>query len=237
MQIIRESSASLNISMTAEPFQEKYHTTCIDIDSRNYIPLRNVIYDISGGATPTAKGDAYLEPDDEGAIPFLRIQNIGENKLIKENLNYINHDTHYIALKRSILKPNDVLVTITGRVGTACVVMDDFKGNINQHIVRFSVLPNFNPEFIAIFLNTHLGKLLTNRFVTGGTRIALDYDTLLNVPIPNLDIKHQNEIVKLHHSTTNKISGIYDKLNELVIHLRDSILKYITGEKFCNVVE
>jgi type I restriction enzyme M protein len=213
--IFVRNSGDLNISMTVEPFRLTYLKAETSISEIPTVPLREIIFDISGGATPKAKGDSYLEEDDPNAIPFLRIQNIGVNELIIEGLNYINSDTHYNYLRRSILQPFDVLVTITGRVGTSCVIGAGFKGNINQHIVRFSVLPSYLPEYLSIFLNTGLGKLLTNRFVTGGTRVALDYETLLNVRIPRVSLDKQREVVEYHNKMRLEVAELSRRINEL----------------------
>jgi len=215
MEIIKANSSYLHQSMTAQPFINKYSCAEKTIEKIEHLNLRDIIYDLSGGATPTAKGESYLEEHDKRAIPFLRIQNVGENELIKENMNFINPETHYNYLKRSILKEKDVLVTITGRVGTACVIEDNFKGNINQHIARISILKSFNPYFVSLFINTELGKLLTNQFVTGGTRIALDYDTLLNVKIPLIQKHAQDIIVDFYKSIKKGLSKIQEECSKI----------------------
>ena len=47
------------------------------------------------------------------------------------------------------------------------------------------------PEYLAIYLNSSVGLTLSNRSVTGGTRIALDYGTIrtLEIPIPSRDVQ------------------------------------------------
>lgn len=225
MEIITLKSETLNFSMTVEPFVKKYVQAEKKINKIEHKTLREIIYDISGGATPTAKGDSYLEAGNDRAIPFLRIQNIGENELIQENLNFINPDTHYKYLKRSILKQDDILVTITGRVGTACVVEKGFKGNINQHIVRFSIIDSYDPYFISLFINSKIGKLLTNQFVTGGTRIALDYETLLNLKIPAIDLDDQETIVQLYQNVRKILLNIQNQCNKIKLSIEPFLLK------------
>lgn len=208
-------SGDLTNYMTVEPFLPLNLKAEAKIKAVKTVSLRDIIFDISGGATPKAKGDSYLEEFDEGSIPFLRIQNIGANELILLGLNFINSDTHYNYLKRSILNSGDVLVTITGRVGTSCVVPPNFKANINQHIVRMSILPSYLPEFVSIFLNTSLGKTITNRFVTGGTRIALDYHSLLDIQIPVHSIEKQKQIVKFNNKKQSDIEILLEKILEI----------------------
>ncbi|MBL8099817.1 MAG: restriction endonuclease subunit S [Anaerolineales bacterium] len=163
------------------------------------IPLEDISPDLVGGATPT-RGDTELYAED--GIKFLRILNIGENEIILEDLNYIKEIVHNGELKRSQLAENDVLMTITGRVGTSAVVsIDILPANINQHIVRMRIThQECLPEYLAIYLNSSIGKALSNRGVTGGTRIALDYEVIKKIQIPLPPQKVQEKIIKELHS-------------------------------------
>lgn len=77
-------------------------------------------------------------------------------------------------------------MTITGRIGTAAVVeAQHLPGNINQHIVRIRLRgESLLPGFLAYFLNSDIGTALSNRGVTGTTRIALDYEAIRVIPVP-----------------------------------------------------
>lgn len=158
--------------------------------------LGDLLLDVAGGATPKAKDDSLYAAS---GIKFLRILNIRPNRLDFADLNFIRQDVHEGLLKRSRLEAGDVLMTITGRVGTAAVVSkDDLPANINQHIVRMRIdASRCLPRYLAAFLNTGLGLLLSNRSVSGGTRIALDYGAIRQIPIllPALDV--QKKVVEL----------------------------------------
>lgn len=146
------------------------------------IKFGEIISEMSGGATPKAKGKAYLK---DGGIPFLRVQNITEDGIKLEDVKYINEETHNGYLRRSKLKPRDLIFTITGRIGTVAVVPESFgEGNINQHSVRIHLIDGVNEKYIAFLFNTSLGQSLSLRGVSGGTRIALDYETIKSIPIP-----------------------------------------------------
>jgi restriction endonuclease S subunit len=154
------------------------------------VSLGELSPELVGGATPT-KGDAELYA--EGGIKFLRILNVDTNEIVLEDVKYIKDAVHNGELKRSQLSVNDVLMTITGRVGTASVVPQEIlPANINQHIVRMRVKrADCLPEYLAVYLNSSLGTALTNRGVTGGTRIALDYEVVrkIQIPLPPLEIQ------------------------------------------------
>jgi len=141
--------------------------------------------DLVGGATPS-KGSTELYA--ASGIKFFRILNVKANAFDLSDLNYIKDEVHQGELKRSQLQEDDVLMTITGRVGNAAVVTSDLlPANINQHIVRLRVTADdVNPQYLSVYLNSSVGLALSNRGVTGGTRIALDYGAIraIRIPIP-----------------------------------------------------
>lgn len=146
--------------------------------------------DFSNGATP--RGADYLE---EG-IPFLRIQNVDKNRLDLEEVVYIDEETHNNLLQRSQLQPSDVLITITGRIGTAAVVPESLPvANINQHIVRMRWSgKGINPYYLSVFLNSKGGRLQTEREAYGTTRTALPYYCLERVVVPEAPPEIQSRI-------------------------------------------
>jgi type I restriction enzyme, S subunit len=157
-------------------------------------PLGDIAPNVVGGATPT-KGDAELYAT--SGIKFLRILNVKANDFDLADLNYIREEVHEGELKRSQLELDDVLMTITGRVGNAAVVSAGLlPANINQHLVRLRITANdVRPEYLAAYLNSSVGLALSNRGVTGGTRIALDYGAIRALQIPVPPPKVQDAIV------------------------------------------
>lgn len=156
------------------------------------ILLGEISPELAGGATPK-RGDAELYTDD--GVKFLRILNVAPFRINLDDVKHIRDSVHEGELSRSQLATGDVLMTITGRVGTAAVVAKDIlPANINQHIVRLRIRrKDCLPEYLAAYLNSSIGNALSNRGVTGGTRIALDYETIRNltIPLPSLEIQHK----------------------------------------------
>lgn len=154
-----------------------------------------------GGATPR-KGGAGLYSEEGEGVRFLRILNIKPNELDLSDVNYISQVVHHGELARSQLAENDVLMTITGRVGTAAVVTEDvLPANINQHIVRLRIRnAECLPDYLSAYLNTSVGLDISNRNVTGGTRIALDYEAVRTLPVPIPSDEIQQSIVAEVHN-------------------------------------
>ena len=156
-----------------------------------------LISDISTGVTPKVDEDYYT---DSSGIPFLRVQNVTNQGIDLNDAKFIKREVHEEMLLRSQLKKDDLVFTITGRIGSVAVVPDNFEGNINQHSVRFHLKAqianiNINPHYVAVFFNSELGRSLSIREVTGGTRPALDYKALKSLKVILPPIEVQNEIV------------------------------------------
>ena len=162
---------------------------------------------------------------------FLRVQNVTDQGIDLSDVKFITREVHNGMLKRSRLKKDDLVFTITGRIGSVAVVPDDFEGNINQHSVRFrlkSQIANIatNPRYVAIFLNLALGQSLALREVTGGTRPALDYKALYSLKIILPPSNMQNHIVSIMRSAYAEKKQKEQEADALL----DSIDDYVMAE-------
>ncbi|MEY2539281.1 MAG: type restriction enzyme subunit [Verrucomicrobiota bacterium] len=56
------------------------------------------------------------------------------------------------------------------------------------------------PEYLAAYLNASVGLAFSNRGVTGGTRIAIDYGIIraLEVPVPAMSLQ-KKIVAEIHH--------------------------------------
>lgn len=188
--------------------------------------MGTLIRDISSGATPKIDKNYYT---DSSGIPFLRVQNVTEHGINLSNAKFITREVHDGMLKRSQLEKDDLVFTITGRIGSVALVPDNFEGNINQHSVRFQVKSQIadiltSPRYIAAFLNSTLGRSLSIREITGGTRPALDYKALRSVKVilPALNI--QNDIIEIMQSVyaakkqkDQEADAILDSIDDYVL--------------------
>lgn len=203
-------------------FDPKYFETLETLSNikgagRVLSPLKKLLANsktrLTGGATP--KGAAYLT---EG-IRFIRVQNVKECKLKIEKAVFIPRIIHEKMLKRSQLKPKDVILTITGSYGISAVVPDNIKeANMNQHSVKIEINDQrLLPYYLCHFLNSDLCRRQMDRAVTGGTRPALDYSAIssLQILFPE-DIDKQNEV-------SQKVNRIYENAYRKIAQ-RDLIL-------------
>ncbi len=185
------------------------------------VEFGDIIESISGGATPLrANEEQYAD----SGIKFLRIQNITPIGFDFSDVKYITETVHDNLLKRSRLSVNDLLMTITGRIGTSAVVTEQcLPANINQHIVRIRVKQGINPNFIAAYLNSPIGLLLSNRSVTGTTRLALDYESIKRIPIPSISREKQDWLYNSSCTSINNYLQKRSSANDLLKNFEISI--------------
>ena len=193
-----------------------------------------LISEISSGATPKVDENYYTDSSD--GVPFLRVQNVTNQGIDLSDAKFITREVHNNMLKRSQLKKDDLVFTITGRIGSVAVVPDNFEGNINQHSVRFHLknqISNIiiNPSYVAAFLNSELGKSLAIREVTGGTRPALDYKALKSLKIILPPIKIQNKIVTEIESRLAKVAELRSEANDSVEQAKKRVEQILLAEE------
>lgn len=177
--------------------------------------LRSYAQSFAGGATPSKReSEKYYS---ETGIPFLRVQNLQTTgELCLDGCIYINVDTHNGLLKRSQVSEGDLLVKITGvgRMAIASVAPKDFVGNTNQHMVVIKTGDSSISKYLAHYLNLDIIELIASRHSTGGTRPALDYPSLKNIPIiEGLDFSVIEHAIKIKKAKETEAQQLLDSIN------------------------
>lgn len=179
--------------------------------------LRSYAQSFAGGATPSKRESEKYYSDSETGVPFLRVQNLQTTgELLLDGCIYINESTHNGLLKRSQVSEGDLLVKITGvgRMAIASVAPKDFVGNTNQHMV---VIKTGNPsvsKYLAHYLNLDIIEQIASRHSTGGTRPALDYPSLKNIPIiDGLDFSIIDDAIKTKNAKEAEAQQLLDSID------------------------
>ncbi|KUG26064.1 type i restriction-modification system, specificity subunit s [hydrocarbon metagenome] len=191
-----------------------------------WVKLGALINFIGSGATPRGGRSVYKN----GGIIFIRSQNVYPNELRLEDVAYISEEINH-QLKRSIVKPYDVLLNITGAsIGRATYIPKIFQpANVNQHvcIIRTSH-EKVEPKYLSSFLNSPFAQDYIARIQIGATRQALNYSQIKNFPFPLAPIKQQAQIVEeieKRFSVADKMEAAIDESLKKAEALRQSILK------------
>lgn len=185
--------------------------------------LGELLESIAGGATPSRSDDSLYADD---GVRFFRILNVDDGEILERDLKHVTEAVHNGLLERSQLAAGDVLMTITGRVGSAAVVGEEhLPANINQHVARLRIdRERGRPEFLSEWLNCPAGLELSNRYVSGGTRAALDYGAIrsLRVPMPPLTV--QDDLVEAMEAAREERKAKLAEADALLARIDDFLL-------------
>ena len=184
--------------------------------------LRNYALSIAGGATPKkSEADKYYS-DPENGIPFLRVQNLQTTgELSLDGCLYIKQETHNGLLKRSQVSEGDLLIKITGigRMAIASVAPKNFVGNTNQHMVVVKTGNTNTSKYLAQYLNLDIIEKIASRHSTGGTRPALDYPSLKDLPIiEGLNFSAIDDAIKEKKAKEEEAQRLLDSIDDYLLN-------------------
>lgn len=177
--------------------------------------LRSVFLDIFGDPVTNPKGwstvtlERYLTSLTSGSRgwakyyaesggKFLRIQNVGYAELKSCDMAFVNAPEGAEA-KRTLVKENDVLLSITADLGRTTVIPEDFgEGYINQHLAKFS-LKDVCPYFVSAYISSQGGLELLKAKNKGGVKSGLNFDDIRSIPIFYVGEEFQDKYRKIRH--------------------------------------
>ena len=154
-------------------------------------PIREVLTeDIKSGTTP--KG--ILKKHIVNSNYFLRSEAFNNDLTLNYNSLYSMNDITFDKHKSIAVKKFDILVSMTGTIGSVAIVSKDINAIINQNIVKLSVnneLINYN--IFALYMVT-IGKILLTREQTGNVQPYVNIPNFSNLIVPILDKTIQTQI-------------------------------------------
>ncbi|MCD9625628.1 restriction endonuclease subunit S [Rhabdothermincola salaria] len=149
---------------------------------------------VSSGSTPKA---ADLYPD-SGEIPFIKVYNLGFDGRLDFAIKptFVTRKTHESLLRRSRLRPGDVLINIVGPpLGKLSVVPDDYpEWNMNQAVAAFRPRPILRSEFLAYLLMDRIvvdPLLRTGKATAGQINLNISACRRLWLPVPPAEVQAQ----------------------------------------------
>ncbi len=183
---------------------------------------------ITSGATPRAKGEAYTNESD--GIPFIRIVNLKDGKIILDDVLYIKESIHNGMLKRTQLKPRDVLVSIAGTIGNTALVPDDFNGgNTNQAIALLRLNERIRvgekemellPEYVTLFLSSKFGKTQMEKVSRPGAQANINTTELEEIKIPLPDTNVQKKLITTFSKELREVEKLREQANKTLVEAK-----------------
>ena len=198
--------------------------------------LKDISTKILSGNTPKGGSEVYVD----SGIMFFRSQNVWKNKLVLDDIAYIDEDTHNKMLKSS-LKHRDILMTKTGRINTensslgraAMYLGEDDKANINGHVYLIRLKEEILNEFILFILTSKEYRGYIRSVCVGGIdKRQLNKEHIEDFPIIFPPIEQQKEFVAYAKQVDKLKFEMEKSLKELEDNFNSLMQKAFNGELF-----
>lgn len=155
---------------------------------------------------------------DKGVV-MLAVGNVTEYGLDFSETRRITNEEH-ARLKRSQVRSGDMLVTLTGRLGSALIYERDEPANLSAHVARVEVNPEkVNPSYLTAYLNSQVGQQLIDEFSIGSIYPHINVTRLKNVrvvlPPRTSQDKIANLMVKVYEEREKKIKSSVELLRSI----------------------
>lgn len=170
----------------------------------SFIRLGEVCTKIGSGATPRGGKESYKG----GETALIRSQNIYNEGFFKDGLAFID-ENQAADLKNVEVRPNDVLLNITGdSVARCCQVPEHIlPARVNQHVAIIRTDPkSLDSRYLRYVLVSHQFQVrLLALASAGATRPALTKQMIENLEIPFPDLSIQKRIGQILGELDDKI--------------------------------
>lgn len=195
----------------AEYYKPEYLILSSRLKNQKSKTLEDLSQIITKGETPLWRGDVYVQK----GVPFLRVVNFINEGLDLSDIVYIPEFVHQ-RMKRSQLKPGDVLLSMAGRIGTAVIVPEDLRAaNINQAIAKIRLREGIISKYYLItFLNSKYGLLQSLRRASGGVQNNINFEDIKSIKVPIPSQSFQQKIEKMVKEAQEKRKLADEKYKE-----------------------
>ncbi|QMV16904.1 restriction endonuclease subunit S [Vibrio spartinae] len=148
----------------------------------------------------------------EEGSKFIRIQNVGKNKLLLNELAYVNAPDTKEA-ERTRVKVNDVLLSITADLGRSAVVTEELSGgHINQHLALLRLKTSkLEPQFLSALLSSEGALQQFKAKNKAAVKAGLNFDDIRTFEVYLPPLRTQSKYLAIYNTAMKN-------LNKLMIH-------------------
>lgn len=159
----------------------------------------------------------------EDGIPFLRSLNVRPYRFDSAELKYISEEFH-AKIKKSTLKPKDVVVVRTGTPGTSCVIPEYLEEANCSDLVIIRCGDNLDPYFVSYYINSLSSSFLKGQSV-GAVQKHFNVGSAKDLVFPKLSKRKQilysnilrliDEKIFINKNICEELQNISQRLYEL----------------------
>ncbi|OOE44257.1 restriction endonuclease subunit S [Salinivibrio kushneri] len=145
----------------------------------------------------------------EEGSKFIRIQNVGKNKLLLNELAHVNAPVTREA-ERTRVKVNDVLLSITADLGRSAVVTEDLSGGyINQHLALLRVkTKKLEPQFLSALLSSKGALRQFKAKNKAAVKAGLNFDDIRTFEVYLPPLRTQAKYLSTYNATMKNLNSL-----------------------------
>lgn len=154
------------------------------------------LFDLIDPERPISYGILMPGPDQNDGVKYVRVVDMKDGGI---ELSGIRKTTHKIsdAYKRSLLKPDDVLLSIRGHVGRVAIVPYELAdANITQDTARLAAARTIVPLFLREYLRTDFIQRWMDRHTKGVAVQGINLGDVKKIPIHLPPLPLQQEFAR-----------------------------------------
>ena len=125
---------------------------------------------------------------------FIRVSSISKDGIIDKDQKYISEDLYNEYKKDYQPQAGEILLTKDASIGIACLVREPVEGIISSGVMRLKLKEKINPEYLALVLNSIVGRLQAERDAGGSIIAHWKPEQIKNLAVPILPSSTQNKI-------------------------------------------
>lgn len=197
-----------------EFFQKKNISKYDLILSKSHKTLAEIAF-----VTDGEHGNAITSP--EGYSKYYGARNVLNGILSDNNVEYITQEHHH-KLRKTVLRPRDVLISCVGaNIGFAAIVPDNVGiANIVRNVALIRSNSAVKNEYLLAYFLSSYGKDLYVRMNTGNAQplVSLDYINTVPVFIPSLVFQEKMvELASIALKSINQSKEMYSLAESLLL--------------------
>lgn len=181
------------------------------------VPLGNLVDDVTVGHV----GSMVAEYRASG-VPFLRSTNIQPYRVDTSDLVYIG-DSFHKHLRKSALRPGDLVVVRTGKPGTACVIPEDLGEANCADLVIIRPGGRADARFLAYFING-MAAGHVEAYAVGAVQQHFNIAEAKRLPVPDLEVDEQRAIADVLGVLDHKVE-LNRQINHTLEEMASSLFK------------
>lgn len=210
---IKKSELEFSGRIDAEYYQKKHLQYQNIIKAHNALPLCKVANFLIGPFGSAYDTGSYIE---ESGYRYIRGQDVKPFLLQDLSPKYMK-ESDYVRLNKYALNANDILVSVVGTLGNACIIQEHEIPAIFSCKSTAIKAISVNPFYLVSYLNSKYGRCLLTRKERGAIQKGLNLDDLKTLEIPlfsDLLYKNIEILIRRAFESIGKAKQIYTECEE-----------------------